>query len=211
MTDWNGRVTEFNDPLKISEGKVWLKGHDDAVLGACVQWPSMLVTTSRDGKIGFWRLETGQLKKTYSARTKPDTAKTIGGSIVSGANFVRSSLMDQAAMDTVKRSAHGSQRSAAVACHLLRARPQASGVGTLLVATRNGIVQLWCTHKVPAYVAQFKAAHSDGDYVTSMASDDRSTYLFTSFDSGYVKTWLVVNFGQRSSVDGPLHSVTRFS
>lgn len=90
----------------------------------------------------------------------------------------------------------------AVTVHILSARPEHDKIGTLLVATRNGVVQLWRTYRVPKYVAQFMAAHVDGDYVTAMASDPANQYLFTSFDSGYLKTWHIANFGVGEDVHG---------
>jgi len=47
------------------------------------------------------------------------------------------------------------------------------------------------------------AIHIADDYVTSMVSDHKSEYLITSFESGYIKTWIVTNFGQ------PRHTIYR--
>lgn len=228
VTGWDRRITEFNDPLLVSGGKVWLTGHkDEAVLSACVKPPSLLVTTSRAGAMGFWRLETGQLIRMYRVRTRRDGAKqgrvsvetagspsmssvlkTVGSSssVVSTASRATADDTGDADDETsprlpeaasAKRGPRENGATAAVASHFLRGRPEAQRVGTLLVATRDGAVQLWCTHRVPKYVTRFVAAHLNDDYVTAMASDPRSEYLFTSFDSGYLKTWYVTNFGVR--------------
>lgn len=212
VTGWDRRITEFNDPLLVSGGKVWLSGHnDEAVLSACVKSPSLLVTTSRAGMMGFWRLETGQLIRMYRVRTKPDVAKhgrfvEIGSSIssmasqavmVDGTGDADDETSSRRSDAATKHAPRENGATAAVASHFLRGRPEAQRVGTLLVATRDGAVQLWCTYRVPKYVARFVATHLNDDYVTAMASDPRSDYLFTSFDSGYLKTWYVTNFGVR--------------
>lgn len=230
VTGIDKRITEFNDPLVVSKGKVWLVGHDEPVLSASVKSPSLLVTTTQAGVMGFWRLETGQLIKKYRARMKPDSAKhsksssasrlgstvssgsrmtlgnggsrmTLGGGgsrIMDGGSEAREQMLKKLDVKHTPR-----EHFSAVATHFLRARPEADRVGTLLVATRNGVVQLWRTHKVPKYVAQFTAAHVDDDYVTAMASDPKSEYLFTSFDSGYLKTWHMANFGVGQVLRGP--------
>lgn len=212
VTGWDGRVTEFNDPLMVSNGKVWLKGHSEEVLSACVKLPSLLVTTSRTGDIGFWRLDTGQLNKKYKVRMKADDSNvgfqknwTSGSASISGLKTTDSDMNNSklpdgtdAREEVLKKldvKYFSTEHYAAVASHLLRARPETSNVGNLVIAIRNGTVQMWCTHKVPKYVAHFVAVHVDSDYVTAMASDPKNDYLFTSFNSGYVKTWYVANFG----------------
>jgi len=223
VTGYDHRVTEFNDPLVLSKGKVWLSNHDEAVLSACVKRPSLFVTTSQAGVMGFWRLETGQLIKKYKARMKPDsrrsrnssstsksqmTSTLVSKSQISNMSYYSSRIGDTGDMETreeklkrldIKHTPR--EHYAAVATHFLRARPETSNVGTLLVATRNGVVQIWCTYKVPKYVSQFVAIHIPDDYVTAMVSSLNSEYLCTSFASGYIKTWLVTNFGQ------PRHAV----
>lgn len=176
-------MTEFDEPLIKSSDKVWLSSHKEVVLSACVQLPVLLVTTSAAGEIGFWRLGTGQLIVKHTARTFETEADD--------------ELFER--LDIKHRRAD----YAAVASHFLRARPEAQLVGTLFVALRNGVVQLWCTHKVFSYVARFVAVHVDDDYVTAMASDSASKYLIASTDRGYVKTWYVVDFG----VGQPVHVV----
>lgn len=217
-TGFDKLVTEFNDPLSVSKGKVWLSSHDEAVLSACVKLPSLFVTTSRDGVMGFWRLETGQLIKKYKARMRPDSRKSSTSSKSQTASasmskstmsFIGSRIIDSGVPES-KEERHKRlyikqtprEHYAAVATHFLRARPEDTNVGTLLVATRNGVVQIWCTYKVPEYMGQFMAIHIVDDYVTAMASNRNSEYLFTSFESGYVKTWMITNFGQ------PKHSHT---
>ncbi|XP_029341140.1 WD repeat-containing protein on Y chromosome [Acyrthosiphon pisum] len=218
VTGFDRRVTEFNDPLLQSKGKVWLSSHEEAVLSACVKLPSLFVTTSQAGVMGFWRLETGQLIKKYKARMRPDTRKSRNSSSasksqmasslgsksqMSSISYVGSRIGETGGLETreeklkrlnIKHTPR--EHYAAVATHFLRARPEDSNVGTLLMATRNGMVQIWCTYKVPKYVSQFMAIHIADDYVTSMVSDHKNEYLITSFESGYIKTWLVTNFGQ---------------
>ncbi|XP_026819273.1 WD repeat-containing protein on Y chromosome [Rhopalosiphum maidis] len=221
VTGFDHRVTEFNDPLLLSKGKVWLSNHDEPVLSACVKLPSLFVTTTQAGVMGFWRLETGQLTKKYKARMRPDTRKNKNSNLSSASKSQMTSTMVSKSQisslslvgsriigdngDTETREEKlkrldikhtPREHYAAVATHFLRARPEDSNVGTLLVATRNGVVQIWCTYKVPKYISQFVAIHIADDYVTSMASDPKSEYLITSFESGYIKTWLVTNFGQ---------------
>jgi len=169
--------------------------------------------------MGFWRLETGQLTKKYKARMRPDTRKSknsssatsksqltstmVSKSQISTLSYVGSRIGDTGATETreeklkrldIKHTPR--EHYAAVATHFLRARPEGSNIGTLLIATRNGVVQIWCTYKVPKYISQFVAIHIPDDYVTSMVSDPKSEYLIMSFESGYIKTWLVTNFGQ---------------
>ncbi|XP_050426699.1 WD repeat-containing protein on Y chromosome-like [Adelges cooleyi] len=219
VSSWDRRITEFNDPLLVSKGKLWLVKHEEAILTMCVKLPSTLVTTSYGGKIGFWRLETGQQIKTYPVKMKPDSKATSQKNSMASKSVMSSgglSSMQYRADDsrltrTTQLSGMTETREArmqrlgvkytpreyfAAACsHFLRGREDGKRIGTLLIATRNGVVQIWSTYKIPAYVAQFKAIHEDGDYVTSMASDDKSKYLFTCFTTGYIKVWYIVNFG----------------
>lgn len=211
----------------MSSGKVWLKSHNDVILSACEKWPSLFVTTSLGGKIGFWRLETGQLIKQHSARVKPVAGlkHSISGSRMSAISRGSASQrsMSNTSIASVKSIADGvnlesreerlrrlnvkytpKENFAAVAAMFLRNRTEDYQVGTLLISTRNGIVQLWCTYKVPKYVNHFTAIHLDGDYVTAMASDPKNDYLLTSFNSGYVKTWYIANFGQPHTIVRPV-------
>lgn len=210
-------MTEFGDPLLVlpfSNERVWPMGHSEEVLSACVKSPSLLVTTSRTGEIGFWRLDTGKLNKKYKVRMKTDgstgtqknwtswsaskislsalktTDSDLNTSKIQDSLDTREELLKKLDVKYTPREHYG-----AVASLFLRARSEALNVGNLIIAIRNGTVQLWCTHKVPKYVAQFVAVHIDGDYVTSMVSDSKNDYLFTSFNSGYVKTWYIANFG----------------
>ncbi|XP_050062775.1 WD repeat-containing protein on Y chromosome [Aphis gossypii] len=217
VTGLDHRVTEFNNPLLLSKGKVWLSNHDEPVLSACVKLPSLFVTTTQAGVMGFWRLETGQLTKKYKARMRPDTRKSKNSSSATSKSQLTSTMVSKSQISTLSYVASrigdtGETREeklkrldikhtprehyAAVATHFLRARPEGSNIGTLLIATRNGVVQIWCTYKVPKYISQFVAIHIPDDYVTSMVSDPKSEYLIMSFESGYIKTWLVTNFGQ---------------
>lgn len=227
VTGWDHRITEFNEPLKMSNGKVWLKSHNDVVLSACAKWPSLFVTTSLAGKISFWRLETGQLIKQHSARIKPIVGlkRTVSGSRMSaisrGSASQRStsltsitsfkSITEGVNLDTREERLRRlnvkytpKENFAAVASMFLRNRSDENQAGNLLISTRNGIVQIWCTYKVPKYVDHFTAVHLDGDYVTAMASDPKNDYLLTSFNSGYVKTWYIANFGQPHTAVRPV-------
>ncbi|VVC25307.1 WD40/YVTN repeat-like-containing domain,WD40-repeat-containing domain,WD40 repeat, conserved site,Six- [Cinara cedri] len=225
ITSWDGKVTEFNEPLLVSSGKVWLSSHDDAALSACGKLPSLFVTTSLAGEIGFWRLETGQLIKIHKARLRSDSSmkhsksstsaskmSTVSPSSISYNSRSSRSIADGANPAETREETYRrlnikytpKGHFAAVASMFLRARPDAERVGTLFISVRNGMVQLWSTYKVPKYVAQFTAIHLDDDYVTAMASDPKNDYLFTSFYSGYVKTWHIANFGRPVTVVQPL-------
>lgn len=216
MVGWDRQVTQFDDPLVKCNDKVWLSSHKEVVLSACVQLPLLLVTTSRAGEIGFWQLGTGQLIKKHTARMKQDRLKTLKTSVsISDSSYMSldSELLDNRTVDTgsVKHKDKTAKTlgfdlrhdHSAVFSHFLRARPEALMVGSLLIAMRNGVVQLWCTHKVFNYVARFVAIHVDDDYVTAMASDSKSEYLITSSYCGYVKTWYIADFG----VGQPRHVV----
>lgn len=216
MVGWDRRVTQFDDPLVKCNHKLWLSSHKDVVLSACVQPPVLLVTTSRAGEIGFWRLGTGKLIKRHTVRMKRDRLKTLMTSVpISDSSHMSrgSELLDSRTVDTDSTKPNDNTAKtfgldlrheySAVFSHFLRARPEAPTVGSLFVAMRNGVVQLWCTHKVFDYVARFVAIHVDDDYVTAMASDSRSEYLITSSYCGYVKTWYIADFG----VGQPRHVV----
>ncbi|XP_050531168.1 WD repeat-containing protein on Y chromosome-like isoform X2 [Daktulosphaira vitifoliae] len=227
VSSWDKRITEFNDPLLVSKGKRWLVSHEESILTMSVKLPSMLVTTSYAGKVGFWRLETGQMIKFYGLKMKPDSRGNLRGY---GTNKNQISSMNLSSIQT--QDSHfvkGTNSSglfetrettlqrlgvkftpkeyhAATSSHFLRGRQDATRVGNLLIATRNGVIQIWSTFKIPTYLAQFKAIHIEGDYVTSMASDDKSHYLFTCFTTGYVKVWFIINFGvvNKQAISMPL-------
>lgn len=224
VTGRDRKITEFNDPLFVPNGKVWLSGHDSEVLSACVKQPSLFVTTTVSGEIGFWELKTGQLIKKHEARMMSDNISkaTRSNMSLSMGSMISSQSRNSITHKNRKNSVDDEMNSAdkekapktsmstpkehyeAVASLFLEARPEAMGLGTLLISTRNGVVQLWCTYKVPKYVAQFTAIHMNDDYVTAMATDLKNDYLLTSFNSGYMKTWHILNFGLPRNVIRPM-------
>lgn len=215
VASWDRQVTEFNNPLIRSNGKVWRLNHNEALLSLCVKIPSLLVTTSRSGELGFWRLETGQLIKKHKVRMQPGgtnyskSLASVTSRMSTTSSFSKftdaSGGTDQTEKDeSVKQMSV--EHFAAVASHFLQGRPESQRSGDLAIATRNGVVQLWSTFKVPRYVAKFVAIHVKDDYVTAMNSDPKSNYLFTSLYSGYVKTWYIANFG----AGYPRHSIPKF-
>lgn len=65
---WNRQVTEFNDTgVAIGPGgaysKNWDKRHDEDVLSCAVRVPQTLATSTFNGELILWQLETGQAYK----------------------------------------------------------------------------------------------------------------------------------------------------
>ncbi|KAJ8918540.1 hypothetical protein NQ315_013045 [Exocentrus adspersus] len=86
-------------------------------------------------------------------------------------------------------------RQLAVHCMLfLNARKTHPEVGTLLVGLENGVVQVWNHHIQGSFITSFSAIHKAGDYVISMATDEKNEFLFTGTTVGYIKTWLLKNY-----------------
>ncbi|XP_049790191.1 WD repeat-containing protein on Y chromosome-like [Schistocerca nitens] len=77
----------------------------------------------------------------------------------------------------------------------LSARPMQSNIGTLLIALDNGYVQLWAHHQAGGFISSFLCIHVSGDYILSMATDPENSYLFTGSSLGYIKVWLMENYG----------------
>ncbi|XP_049764436.1 WD repeat-containing protein on Y chromosome-like [Schistocerca cancellata] len=83
----------------------------------------------------------------------------------------------------------------------LSARPMQSNIGTLLIALDNGYVQLWAHHQAGGFISSFLCIHVSGDYILSMATDPENSYLFTGSSLGYIKVWLMENYGFPHDVD----------
>lgn len=77
----------------------------------------------------------------------------------------------------------------------LEARPRSRDYGTALTALNNGKIYMWSHALDGGYLDYFTAVHVAGDSVCSMATDSTNTYLFTGTASGYLKIWLMTNFG----------------
>ncbi|KAG5863407.1 hypothetical protein JTB14_010170 [Gonioctena quinquepunctata] len=86
-------------------------------------------------------------------------------------------------------------RRPAIHCMLfLNTRSSDPGVGTLMVALENGVIQVWNHHASGGFITSFSAIHKAGDYVIAMATDENNEFLFTGTTVGYIKTWLLINF-----------------
>nr|XP_023023649.1 WD repeat-containing protein on Y chromosome [Leptinotarsa decemlineata] len=86
-------------------------------------------------------------------------------------------------------------RRPAVHCMIfLNKRKSDPGVGTLLVAFENGVIQVWNHHVAGGFITSFSAIHKAGDYVISMATDENNEFLFIGTSVGYIKTWLLKSY-----------------
>lgn len=70
-TGWNRHITEFNDTgVALGPGgsfsKSWDTRHDEDILSAAVRVPQTLVTSTFNGELIMWQLETGQAYKRFN-------------------------------------------------------------------------------------------------------------------------------------------------
>nr|CAD7572926.1 unnamed protein product [Timema californicum] len=62
---WDRRVTEFADTGKVVQGKPWETRHTDEILCTAVRMFQALATSSYNGELVLWTLETGQAYRRY--------------------------------------------------------------------------------------------------------------------------------------------------
>lgn len=67
--------------------------------------------------------------------------------------------------------------------------------GSLIVSLTNGIIQIYSEHSLGTYIDCFKGIHRAGDSIVALATDQENRYLFTGTSFGYIKTWLITNYG----------------
>lgn len=77
----------------------------------------------------------------------------------------------------------------------LDSRPSHPNYGTLLTSLENGKILVWSHERHGGYLDQFNAIHMAGDSISFMATDESETFLFTGSVRGYIKTWLLTNYG----------------
>ncbi|KAF9805731.1 hypothetical protein SFRURICE_009363 [Spodoptera frugiperda] len=76
----------------------------------------------------------------------------------------------------------------------LETRPQHAHVASLMLSLENGKIQGWSDHSAGGYQGSFHAVHSEGDYVSCLATDIDNEFLFTGTTLGYIKVWLMTNY-----------------
>ncbi|XP_067009449.2 WD repeat-containing protein on Y chromosome isoform X1 [Anabrus simplex] len=92
-------------------------------------------------------------------------------------------------------TASGTRSLSVHAMVFLETRPMQANVGSLLLSLETGVIQLWSHHSAGGYLGQYLAVHMSGDYVVSMATDPQNEFLFTGTTMGYMKIWLMKNYG----------------
>lgn len=200
---WNQRVVEFADSGGAAGpggafSKPWQTCHFEDVLCAAARIPQALATASYNGELVFWRLETGQPYKKHDVynptqrikiKYQTNTEKivpVIGSKTSRYKSFIKDPLPLLSAMlpkkkvsalklpDTCIQVKGLPVRSILFLC----TRPMSPNVGTLLVSTDNGSVQVWSHHASGGFITAFWVAHIAGDYVISMTTDENNEYLF---------------------------------
>ncbi|XP_055371209.1 WD repeat-containing protein on Y chromosome [Condylostylus longicornis] len=77
---------------------------------------------------------------------------------------------------------------------ILCTRPQRKDYGSILVALKNGYIQVYSSHQLGGYIKEYNAIHKTNDYVMCMKTDRKEQFLFTGTAFGYIKTWLIENY-----------------
>lgn len=202
---WNRHVTEFADSGGAAGpggafSKPWETCHTDDILCAAARIPQTLATATYNGELVLWRLETGQPYKQYDVYNPTGRIKIKYSTQRKEATRTKSQIMGIKQRQTMVREnipglAGPAKRKwssvkvpescvpvkglAIRVILFLSTRPMLPNVGTLLVGVDNGSVQVWSHHLLGGFIAAFWVAHATGDYVISMATDDKNEYLFT--------------------------------
>ncbi|KAK5645470.1 hypothetical protein RI129_006770 [Pyrocoelia pectoralis] len=222
---WNRHVTEFADNgaaiESSSTGKSWDIRHSEDVFCASVRIPQTLATSTYNGELVLWRLETGQPYRCHNV-VHPTTRLRIEYKLdkeeKKRVHTTQGPLSRSSSMYTKKSNSEKSFQAAqnqkahklstihipetyiplrGLATHsmiFLSERTMMPGVATLMIALENGNIQVWSHHPGGNFITSFRAVHSGVDYVTAMATDAHNEYLFTGTTEGYIKTWLMADY-----------------
>lgn len=199
---WNQRVVEFADSGGAAGpggafSKPWQLCHYDDILCAAARIPQTLVTASYSGELVMWRLETGQPYKKHDVYNPTERIKikyqtdsnkarltvprlTRHKSLIAKDKPLLPSMLPRRRVSSIKvpDSCVGAKGLAVRAVLFLASRPMAPNIGSLLIATDNGSVQVWSHHISGGFMAAFWATHTAGDYVIAMATDESNDYVF---------------------------------
>ncbi|XP_035433899.2 WD repeat-containing protein on Y chromosome [Spodoptera frugiperda] len=208
---WNRHVVEFDDTGMVDSGKTWETRHTDDVMAAAVRPPLSLATASYNSELVLWKLETGQpyrrflcteptlrIKMVYNKRDlvrPPAVAATEKMSQKNTRGTLRKPAGPTCIRDPCKQVYEQNMRQLAVhAMVFLETRPHHSQVASLMLSLENGKIQGWSDHSAGGYQGSFHAVHSEGDYVSCLATDVANEFLFTGNTRGYIKVWLMTNY-----------------
>jgi hypothetical protein len=65
-TGWNNDIIEWEATKEVGDSKSWLKCHTDVILASTLCWPQGVTTSSYNGELIFYKLETGQPYKKFN-------------------------------------------------------------------------------------------------------------------------------------------------
>ncbi|XP_024936747.1 WD repeat-containing protein on Y chromosome isoform X2 [Cephus cinctus] len=218
-TGWNRHVTEFADTETGIHTKRWETRHTDDILCTAVKFPQVLATSTYNGEMILWRLETGQPYRRYHVSNPPgrytivykkearDKLDGLSVKLSKDANIGtqlpeknnESILNISTAMTTISSEQQPSALNIVrpVAIHamiFLTARPMAPKSGSIMVSLESGLIQVWSHHASSGFLVAFSAIHTRGDYAISLATDPKNDYLITGHTVGYIKVWLLTNY-----------------
>lgn len=222
---WNRFVMEFADAgvkTEFPNGKCWDTQHDEEILCAATFGLETVATTSYSGELVFWNFFTGQAYRKFNVKDPTNPIKVFWKGLENSLTVDEDERLHPDEMfnkfhrmhttqytsnkgsDTAGRALSiiplplGSTQIRGLSIQsvvFLETRPNKPDYGTLLTALNDGKVAIWSHHQHGGQLSQFSAVHMAGDSVSYMTTDTTNTYLFTGSILGYLKIWLITNFG----------------
>ncbi|XP_053594099.1 WD repeat-containing protein on Y chromosome [Microplitis demolitor] len=185
-------ITEFADTETGIYRKIWKKQHTGGILSVAVKLPQTLATSSANGELILWYLESGQPYKIYHLFNPVKGYRWMDYK----ENPCELLYKKSENQNTIKENS----KIVGLAILFLTTRPITPNIGSLLVSLNSGLIQVWSHHPAGGLLGDFTAIHTDKDYCLSLSSDPENNFLITGHSVGYIKVWLMKNYKIQSSL-----------
>lgn len=183
---WNHKIIVYRDVRGAEDDppKVWNNLHKDDILAVDHTKSGLMATTSYDGQVCCWNIETGHV---FCQMNVNDTARrSIKGKMASGRVDWNGRSMTRRATVELKPDDINLHLSVDKVI-FLQNREQNKKTATLLVSV-DGTIQAWSVQG--GLLGQFDATGRRTDEsVLALKSDDQNHILFTGDSLGYIKIW----------------------
>ncbi len=204
---WDGRIVSFvhHEEINIAEAPIDVRqdtrwapsvAHSDDILAMDNCGETLLATGSFDGDIIVWNLKLARSLKKFDSRSfrkKLNTSKSKADG-TTDAHLPKIASTARAAVDEllwlkarVKLITENSQRGGTLAM---------ASMGTLVSSSDGGCICLWNALKGDLLGAFYAVDDKFGsEAVYGLDCDDQNEYLYTGDSVGYVRVYMIANYG----------------
>nr|XP_056700915.1 EF-hand calcium-binding domain-containing protein 8 [Euleptes europaea] len=204
VSGWSRRVTWYLDTKeedKVIECKHWKSYHSDDILSMSSYSNKLLVTSSCNGDIVLWNVNSGQAFCRFNASQSPLAlfpkrpawymqGSTKSANLLQVTDSVESGETSPPTRDALAWKEEIQTTQVAVEkVKFLNTRERDPNTAILLTSCSDGFVYAWAVGSKGGMMGKFRGAHGFGPetVVTAMSTDTKELVLFTGDSMGYIK------------------------